>query len=282
VNTVLTRFRKQAYSYTLSPPALGRNSVDEFLYRTRAGFCEHYASSFVFLMRAAGVPARVVTGYQGGEINPVDGFLVVRQSDAHAWAEVWIAKRGWVRVDPTAAVSPDRVERNLARALPPDGVLGTLIDLGLSRNSWLNELQFQLSAINNGWNQWVLSYDPKRQTDMLNKVIAALSNWRYLAALASLLALAYLVHKRRLRAQTDPVDTLYFALCQQLAALGLVRAADEGPNAYALRLADMPLAPHKKDAALRFLALYSAYKYAAQAAQRDLVPTLKKLLSTTQ
>jgi transglutaminase-like putative cysteine protease len=99
--------------------AAGRDAVDDFLYGTRAGFCEHYAGAFVFLMRAAGVPARVVTGYQGGELNPIDGYLTVRQSDAHAWAEVWLPRRGWVRVDPTAAVAPERVQRGLARALPP-------------------------------------------------------------------------------------------------------------------------------------------------------------------
>jgi hypothetical protein len=104
--------------------AAGRDAVDEFLYGTRAGFCEHYAGAFVFLMRAAGVPARVVTGYQGGELNPIDGYLTVRQSDAHAWAEVWLPKRGWVRIDPTAAVAPDRVRRSLARALPPPAPFG--------------------------------------------------------------------------------------------------------------------------------------------------------------
>jgi transglutaminase-like putative cysteine protease len=97
---VLRQFREQPFEYTLAPPLLGRHTVDEFLYGTRSGFCEHYSGAFVFLMRAAGVPARVVTGYQGGELNPIDGFMTVRQSDAHAWAEVWIAGRGWLRVDP--------------------------------------------------------------------------------------------------------------------------------------------------------------------------------------
>ncbi|MEK7361654.1 MAG: DUF3488 and transglutaminase-like domain-containing protein, partial [Pseudomonadota bacterium] len=111
-------FREQGFVYTLEPPLLGRDSVDEFLFGSRSGFCEHYASSFVFLMRAAGVPARVVTGYQGGDINPVDGYMVVRQSDAHAWAELWFKGRGWVRFDPTAAASPVRVESGVAAAVP--------------------------------------------------------------------------------------------------------------------------------------------------------------------
>ena len=110
--------RQGRYVYTLEPPLLGAHSVDEFLFSTKEGFCEHFSSAFVFLMRAAGVPARVVTGYQGGELNPVDSIITVRQSDAHAWAEVFLAGRGWVRVDPTAAAVPGRVESGMARAVP--------------------------------------------------------------------------------------------------------------------------------------------------------------------
>src|SRR5690606_13368344 len=104
--------------YTLTPPLLGEHPVDDFLFNTRSGFCEHYASAFAFLMRAAGIPARVVTGYQGGEVNPIGGYLIVRQSEAHAWVEVWLEGRGWVRIDPTAAVSPLRVESGIAAAIP--------------------------------------------------------------------------------------------------------------------------------------------------------------------
>jgi transglutaminase-like putative cysteine protease len=109
---VLARFRTQHYRYTLEPPLLGRDAVDEFLFGSKAGFCEHYAGAYVVLMRAMGVAARVVTGYQGGELNPVDGYYTVRQSDAHAWAEIWTSAAGWQRVDPTAAVAPERIERN--------------------------------------------------------------------------------------------------------------------------------------------------------------------------
>ncbi|RTK99023.1 MAG: transglutaminase domain-containing protein, partial [Neisseriaceae bacterium] len=118
VDHALRYFNRQQFFYTLQPPLLGSDSVDDFLFNSRRGFCEHYASSFVFLMRAAGVPARVVTGYMGGELNPVGGYLIVRQSDAHAWAEVWLGNAGWQRVDPTAAVAPARVQQDLASALP--------------------------------------------------------------------------------------------------------------------------------------------------------------------
>jgi hypothetical protein len=258
--------------------------VDEFLYRTRAGFCEHYAGSFVFLMRAAGIPARVVTGYQGGEINPVDGFLTVRQSDAHAWAEVWLGGRGWVRVDPTAAVAPQRVQHSLARALPrqaPFGLqgLGGLMQFGVDGNSLLAQLRFRLAAVNNGWNQWVLNYNPQRQRVLLDQLQASLLNW-HSAALLALAGLAVLlVRTLRLRRRDDPVDALYSALCRRLSQLGLVRAADEGPSAYATRVAAHDLEPTQRLAATEFLHRYSAYRYGCGAPDPALVAILKSLLS---
>ena len=280
VNTVLRRFHDEAYSYTLEPPLLGRHSVDEFLYRTRAGFCEHYASAFVVLMRAAGVPARVVTGYQGGETNPVDGFLTVRQSDAHAWAEVWLAGRGWLRVDPTAAVAPERVRRGLAQALPrtnPFGIEGLGFDVG--NDSLLSQLRFEMGALNNGWNQWVLNYTPERQHGVAEAIKAGALDLRTLAALAIGALLVWLAHARRVRRRGDPVDALYSALCLQLGRLGLARGADEGPNAYRARLDLSTLALPQKNAAAQFLRLYSAYKYGAQPSAAGLVATLKNLLT---
>lgn len=287
VNRVLKQFRTGGFSYTLQPPLLGTNTVDDFLYRSKAGFCEHFASAFVFLMRAADVPARVVTGYQGGERNPVDGFTVVRQRDAHAWAEVWIARSGWIRVDPTAAVAPERVERSNARAAPkaePFGIagLGGLINLELGAGSWLSQLRYQLSAMNNGWNQWVLNYDPERRRGMLDSLVDAFGNWRFLAALAAICALIVVARALHARRQIDPVDALYSALNQQLGRLGMARASDEGPTAWARRIAGSALAPDKKDAIVRFLHLYSAHKYAAQARDAALVPTLKRLLSSSR
>ncbi len=129
IRTALAYFNREGFQYTLSPPPLGINEVDDFLFGTRKGFCEHFASSFVFLMRAAGIPARVVTGYQGGEYNDLGNYYIVRQSDAHAWAEVWLRGRGWVRVDPTAAIAPARVELGMAAALPQsDSAALPLID----------------------------------------------------------------------------------------------------------------------------------------------------------
>ena len=291
IDQVLRRFRQQAYSYTLEPPLLGRHSVDEFLYGTRAGFCEHYSGAFVFLMRAAGIPARVVTGYQGGELNPVDGYVTVRQSDAHAWAEVWLRGRGWVRVDPTAAVAPERVRRNLAAAVeppPPFGInaLRGLSMFGSSGDSLLGRLRNALGAVNNGWNQWVLNYTPERQRGLLRSLSESLAGWRIAGLLmlgGGLLLLARILYLRR---AIDPIEAVYSSLCKRLAHLGLARAADEGPTAYAARIAaSQRLAPPSMDAAAEFLRRYSAWRYAPPQPgpdpqrSRQLAATLKRLLS---
>lgn len=284
VATVLRRFARQNFVYTLDPPRLGADSIDEFLYQTRAGFCEHYAGAFVFLMRAAGVPARVVTGYQGGELNPIDGYLTVRQSDAHAWAEVWLAGRGWVRVDPTAAVAPERVRRSLARALPPPppfGIegLGRLMQLDAGGSSWLAQLRYAVSAVNNGWNQWVLNYTPERQRSLLQNLQARLLDWRTAGAFALVCAALFFGDLWRRRRRRDPVDALYSALCKRLGQLGLARAIDEGPSAFAERVTASSLAPRHRSAAGEFLRRYSAFRYGRHAADANLVPTLKRLLS---
>ncbi|QAU33845.1 DUF3488 and transglutaminase-like domain-containing protein [Janthinobacterium sp. 17J80-10] len=265
-NAALQYFREQQFRYTLEPPALGRNAMDDFLFGTRAGFCEHYASAFVILMRAAGVPARVVTGYQGGEINPVDGFMTVRQSDAHAWAEIWLQNRGWVRVDPTAAVAPNRIEQSLARNLPQGGLAGA-IGLNPAARSWLASLRFNWDAINNGWNQWVMNYSRDKQTSLLQSLGFNQPDWRTLASLLgvgaaivmALLAWPLLVERRKM----DPLTTLYLRFCQIMARKGLPRAAHEGPRTYCLRLRQAAgmLSENKKMAAERFLARYESVRY---------------------
>jgi transglutaminase-like putative cysteine protease len=284
VNAVLTRFRNEPFSYTLEPPLLGNEPVDEFLYDTRSGFCEHYSSAFVVLMRAAGVPARVVTGYQGGDINPVDGYMTVRQSDAHAWAEVWLGTLGWVRVDPTAAVAPDRIRRSLASAIPPRPPLGIegldgLINFTTDRDGVLAQLRYRLSAVNNGWNQWVLNYTPERQRSVVNSLSSGLTNWRSLLLLAASLLLLWGAQLLRVRRRTDPIDALYSTLCKRLAQQGYARLPDEGPTAYAARLANAPLAPARHDAIAAFLRCYSAYRYGPAAPAPGLYAKMKNLLA---
>ncbi|MCM2252225.1 MAG: DUF3488 and transglutaminase-like domain-containing protein [Ramlibacter sp.] len=167
VQAALQRLRTGNYHYTLDPGVYGMHSADEFWFDRREGFCEHIASAFVVLMRAMGVPARIVTGYQGGERNPVDGYWVVRQSDAHAWTEVWLSGRGWVRVDPTAAVAPGRTAA-LQRLQAPRGVIASALDTVTP--NFAASLRSAWEAMNNGWNQWVLNYTQSKQLDLLKGI----------------------------------------------------------------------------------------------------------------
>jgi hypothetical protein len=285
VEAVLQRFRRENYVYTLNPPLLGRNAVDDFLYGSRAGFCEHFSGAFVFLMRAAGVPARVVTGYQGGELNPLDGYVTVRQSDAHAWAEVWLPGRGWVRVDPTAAVAPERVRRGLDGAIPPRppfGIegFGRFMRMDGDTTPWIAQMRYAAGAMNNGWNQWVLNYTPQRQQSLVESVQSSLFDWRMPVLLASLVGVLLLYRILQRRRASDPVDALYSALCSRLARLGLARSADEGPTAYCARIvAAGSLAAPAQAAAAEFLGRYSAWRYAPRRDDAHLAATLKRLLS---
>lgn len=286
VNAVLKFFREEKFSYTLQPPTLNEQAIDEFLFTTRAGFCEHYSGAFVVLMRALGIPARVVTGYQGGEINPVDGFMTVRQSDAHAWAEVWLENRGWVRVDPTAAVAPERVEQNLNSILPRPA-FGGLINLGPGATSWISRLRVNYDAMNNAWNQWVLSYTPDKQKSFIESLGFENVDWRTLIALllvfgSAVLAITMLPLLMQ-RKKVAPLDATYAALCREMARHGMARATHEGPRTYRERLTSgaSALEAEKKAAVGRFLQLYETLKYGA-AGQSEYaigVSQLKSLLT---
>jgi len=240
VDQVLGMFRTQQFFYTLTPPLLGEHPIDDFLFNTRSGFCEHYASAFVFLMRAAGIPARVVTGYQGGELNPVGNYMVVRQSEAHAWAEAWFEDRGWIRIDPTAAVSPLRVESGIAAAIPATDALPLL---GRSDLEWLRQLRFTWDSLSNTWNQWVLGYNPERQFWLLSRMGLDRATWQTLAFIlivtTALITAAFgFLMLRRLGQRTrDPVTQLYARFCRKLARRGAARAPSEGPVDFAARAA---------------------------------------------
>ncbi len=260
VKTALRYFNQEKFSYTLEPPLLGRDGVDEFLFDTRQGFCEHYASAFVYLMRAAGVPSRVVTGYQGGEFNAFGNYYIVRQSDAHAWAEVWIAAIGWVRVDPTAAIAPERVERNLAAALKDNTALPFM-----ARNppAWLNKLRLNIDAISNSWNMWVLGYDPERQFALLTRMGMEDVSWQRMArdlmlGLAVILAvLAAVMFRHLFKRDPDRVHAAWLRLCKRMAKAGLPRVAHEGALDYANRVGALrpSLASELQDIAQRYVQL---------------------------
>jgi transglutaminase-like putative cysteine protease len=240
IETVMRYLRDENFSYTLAPPLLeGPNPVDQFMFETRSGFCEHYASAFAMMARAADIPARVVTGYQGGEINPVGEYLIVRQADAHAWVEVWLGADGWVRVDPTAAVSPARVQAGIANAVPRSATLP-----GLARGNypWLHRARLTWDSMANTWNQFVLGYALDRQQQLLSRVGIDDATWQtlttiLLAATGAVTALLALLTLRRLRlSSTDPVQRAWESFCARMAARHLPRASHEGPVDYARRI----------------------------------------------
>jgi transglutaminase-like putative cysteine protease len=263
VSRALELFRSDAFFYSLTPPLLGADSVDEFLFDTRRGFCEHYAGSFVFLMRVAGVPARVVTGYQGGEPNSFGNYLIVRQSDAHAWAEVWLESRGWVRIDPTAAVAPRRIESGLAAALPAGEPLPLLARID---SALLMQLRMTWDTLNNDWNLWVLGYGQERQYDLLSRLGFEMASWKELAAgLAAavgalLLGFSGFMLWRRSPVGTDPAAGIYQCFCRKLARIGIVRQPNEGPADFTKRTA--MLRPDLASDSAEIGKLYIALRYA--------------------
>jgi protein-glutamine gamma-glutamyltransferase len=251
------------YAYTLEPALTGLHSVDDFLFDTREGFCEHFSSAFVFLMRAAGIPARVVTGYQGGELNPVDNIITVRQSDAHAWAEVFLGPRGWLRIDPTAAAVPGRVETGVARAVPQSAALPLMMRPQLE---WLRGVRDRWDAVAHKWNVWVLGYNPERQRELMSLAGIRDADWRTLTAILfsflGALTLILLVWSLKRLARPDPVQRAWRLFCRKLASRGVERAAHEGPRDYAARAARA--IPAARTTILRIGALYIGLRYGAQ------------------
>lgn len=241
IDAALRRYASDPYAYTLTPPRLDADPIDGFLFDTQQGFCEHYAASFVVLMRAAGIPARVVTGYQGGEFNGVSDYMVVRQSDAHAWAEVFLPATGWVRVDPTAAVAPERVSLGIGEFSRAGAGIEALSDNQTALAMWHNARQLW-DAANYQWSQWVLGYSPQRQRELMERlgvrdVSAADLALALLAVLAAFLAvLGWLMLRQRPRGAT-PTLRAWREFCRRLARIGLPREAHEGPIEYAERIA---------------------------------------------
>ncbi len=287
IEAALRLFRERDYRYTLQPPALPeQDGMDAFLFETRAGFCEHYATSFVLLMRAAGLPARVVTGYQGGERHP-DGYWIVRQGDAHAWAEVWLEGEGWVRVDPTETIAPERIQQGLAAAVPQ--VVGEL-PAALRRDfSFLHRARLQMDGMENRWNRWVLGYSLDDQRALL-----AWMGWTgsirwglwgaLLFGLIGLYALARLLPRLMQRERMTPQQKLWRQFERLLDQAHIERLPDEGPRALAARMErEWPeYAPPLR----RFIESYLDWRYAPpqaghEHAAREALDNLKQRLTLT-
>jgi len=252
INRVLSFFGDQSFSYTLNPPPLSTktddqvpgkvgNLVDSFLFETRKGFCEHYATAFAFLMRAAGVPARVVVGYLGGAQNLYGGYLVVRQSQAHAWCEVWLDGKGWVRVDPTAAVAPSRLSGDMADAIPVEELAGLMSYFrGTPFEPWLEPVVSVLDLVNSRWNKWVMGYSAFEQVSLFSRFGIDLESGKgpvkaFISALVALSAVVLVVSFFLLRRQKilqDQLSLAWIEFCQKMARIGLQRKPEQGPVDY--------------------------------------------------
>lgn len=267
VQALLQHFNQEPYVYTLKPPQTGADGIDAFLFDTRRGFCAHYAGAMTFVLRAAGIPARVVAGYQGGEVNPGGNYISVHQFDAHAWVEYWLPERGWVSVDPTFQVSPTRIEQGLEQAVAAEQsfLAGSPFSAMRYRGiSWINQLRLSWDNLNYGWQRWVLAYQGEQQASLLQSWFGKFDSRVLLIALLGggslILAVVALALFKPWRRESDPQRRLFLGFERLLARHGLRRARGEGPRAFAERAATT--LPGQAESIRAFLRAYEAQRYA--------------------
>ena len=262
VQAVLNYLRTGGFAYSLTPERLGTDAIDDFLFNTREGFCGHYASAFVALMRAAGVPARVVTGYLGGEWNPIGRYFLVRQSDAHAWTEVWLGTRGWTRVDPTAVVAPERLNRGIFDLMPE--ALSARERL-LRGSRWVTGLLQRWDAANTWWTDHVLKFDYSRQLNLLAHLgvqapDARYLGWAFMLALCAWLAIiAWHIGRTERSHGPDALARAYARLCRKLARIATPRVPHQGPLSFASTV--IAQRPDLKDPVQPLLERYAELRY---------------------
>ncbi len=262
IKRALEHFSQEPFVYTYTPPKLITDTVDEFLFETHQGFCEHYAVAFTVLMRAVGIPTRIVTGYLGGSMNPIGDYMIVRQRNAHAWTEVWLNDQGWVRIDPTAVIAPERIDQSvniseLGLDLEPDST---------SIQIW-EQMNYLLDAANNNWNQWVLSYDKVKQQQLLKNMGLDI-NWQGMTILLTvIIAILLLIYASWMFWFTqykniNKEQYLYLRFCKKLAKVGLQHKSAEGPLDYAKRVSRMR--PDLANAVKQIINFYIQIRYCSQ------------------
>lgn len=239
IKRLLNHFKTEDFYYTLTPPLMQENPIEQFLFESHRGFCEHYATAFVYLMRIAHIPARVVTGYQGGELNQVGNFLDIKQAYAHAWAEVWLDQRGWVRVDPTAAIAPERIEQNInIDQQIASGIISFTPNSASTAVDWLKNARQLWGNVDYQWQRWVINYDNKNQRQFLSSFgISDLKTMIYWMAsiIGVITAVLCWLLLRNPGKTNDPAVLAYQRFCKQLAKNGLIRTQGEGPKDFAAR-----------------------------------------------
>lgn len=267
---LLQHFNQQPYHYTLKSPLLGKDSVDEFLFSSRRGFCAHYAGAMVFTLRAAGIPSRVVAGYQGGETNQAGQFVQVRQFDAHAWVEYWQLGQGWRSVDPTFQVAPERIERGVQDALKDEADLfqgDFLSPLRYQHIAWINQLRMSWESLNHSWQTQILGYQRERQQAWLKQWFGQV-DWQAIGlflvlSAALIIALLVLWMFKPWQRQSDPLQRIVNEFQRVLQRRGFTRQTGEGLRSFWQRIrADLP--EGQQPAVARFIELYEQQQYAQQ------------------
>lgn len=245
LNAMMRYFTQQPYYYTLQPPKVGRQQIDDFLIQNKAGFCVHYASAFAFMARVTGIPARLVTGYQGAEFNPSAGYYSIYQYMAHAWVEAWLPDQGWVRFDPTAMIAPERVEQGFDAFFDPESTY--LLDnpfsaLAYRDNALLNQMRIQLASVDYFWSVWVLGFNDQKQQRVLEEILGEVTQTKLtIFIVISLcvigLSIAYSAGLIQFHRSSDKHLNAYYSVCKLLRQRGLARAHNEGPLDYNKRVA---------------------------------------------
>ncbi len=286
VEKALSFFSNQGFGYSLSPPALGRDTVDAFLFTTRIGFCEHFASSFTYLMRAAGVPARVVVGYLGGEYNPIGDYYLIRQSDAHAWSEVWISGSGWTRIDPTLAVAPDRVDGGPVASDAYEAMQGLLSRFGFSEiyTAWLG-VRMALDAVQQQWSWWVIDYTQEKQMGLITRLVdhaKQIAMGLILIGFGIFLFTGSRYYHRRNQQMTGAavLTAAYCLFCKKMSGIGAGKPACMGPSDY--RQAISRMHPALEPAVSRLLSDYIRLRYAQKQVDMKAAKIFAKQVRTFQ
>lgn len=282
IDKVLARFREQAFFYTLRPPLLGEHdTIDGFLFDSQRGFCAHYAGSFVFLMRAVGIPARVVAGYQGGTWNAQANYLSVHQYDAHAWTEVWQAGKGWVQIDPTAVIAPARVEKGLEAAVQAEGSFLEKQTFSLHHVGWLSGFRGKLDALQYGWQRWVLGYDGDAQAAFLQRLLGAVVWWQVAMVVAVLFGGVVLLWLMVLgltrRGGHEALEhQLYRRFCGVLEKRGVARERGQAPRLFGEAAAQA--LPAQASVIREFTQVYEALCYVPETEATVALRRLRALL----
>lgn len=274
IQSILDHFRNEKFYYTLTPPLMEENPIETFLFETRYGFCSHYATAFVYLMRVAGIPARVVSGYQGGELNKVGGFLEIKQANAHAWAEVWLADKGWTRFDPTVAIAPERIEQgvNIDLQIATGMINFNGLYSGTSKALlWLKSARQAWSSIDYKWQRWVINYTTENQTKFLSSL--GINNIKsmlyYLAASIIFMTffLACFILKPR-KPKADKELMLYQQFCKKLARAGFYKKVGETATNFSGRIQKQR--PDITDRVKKITAIFLKIRYQQDSAEQDI------------